>query len=202
MRRSVLVAGVGAVGAMAALAGCGAGKDAATAQDLPSVPGVNVSEDGISVHNAVVAFSSEGYAAGEDAPVLLTFVNQIGEQVTLADVTSPVAADSTVVAATEIDTPDAPAKPEALPEQEATPPPPTPPADNGSTPDGVEVSLPASSLVDATLALRGLSQDVDALTSVPLELTFDNGVVIPLTVTMTPPDEPQPRGEHLDVGHH
>lgn len=81
---------VAAVGLLAlVLAGCGAGRDAQTSLDLPSVPGVNVAADdgSVLVRNGAVVFSEDGYAAGEQAPVELWLVNTTDETVRLVEVT-------------------------------------------------------------------------------------------------------------------
>lgn len=73
------------------LAGCGAGQDALTAANQPSVPGVNASteDNSILVRNAYVIFQEEGYPAGGQASVRLWLANQTGQPIRLVEAASP-----------------------------------------------------------------------------------------------------------------
>lgn len=75
------------------LAGCGAGQDAATSLDRPSVPGVNASLDGIAVRNANVPAGGEGegYGIGETAPVVFSLINETDAVIRLVSATSTLA---------------------------------------------------------------------------------------------------------------
>jgi hypothetical protein len=96
MRRSTrgaaLVAAVGLLAALA-LAGCGAGRDAPTSLNLPTVPGVNVGteDQSLLVRNASIVFSEGGYATGGRAPVQLWLVNNTDEPIRLVEVSSDLA---------------------------------------------------------------------------------------------------------------
>lgn len=74
-----------------ALAGCGTGQDAATARDLPSVPGVNANVDGVAVRNAQVPAGDE-YAAGATVPIEFSLVNETDSVVRLQSASSELAA--------------------------------------------------------------------------------------------------------------
>ena len=77
-RRAAQVAGFAAVAALA-LGGCSAGQVAETAAKKPSVPGVNVetADRSLAIRNLHVAYNGpKGYAAGENAPLEVSLVNQ------------------------------------------------------------------------------------------------------------------------------
>lgn len=148
----------------AALAGCGAGQDAPTAQDLPSVPGVNVTLDGIAVRNATVPAGDE-YPAGGTVPIEFSLVNETDGEIRLQSATSEL-------------------------------------ADSVESTGSGTVAVPAFGIVPVTLEATGLAEDLNATSSLPLELTFRNGVVVSLDVPMAPPVLPAPRSEPLEVGHH
>jgi hypothetical protein len=84
-----VVAACGLLGVV--LAGCGAGQDASTAQDLPSVPGVSASLDGIAVRNATVP-AGGGYEVGGAAPIEFTLVNETDGVIRLVSAASELAA--------------------------------------------------------------------------------------------------------------
>jgi copper(I)-binding protein len=160
-------------GALAALvlAGCGAGQDAATARTRPSIPGVDANAGDIQVRNAVVEFSSEGYAPGDDALVTLSIANDGEVPVTLTRASSDGAASVTVAGATQVG---------AV----------SPTSGAGLTP---QVQVAPGQLFAVTLQLTDLRLAVNGATAIPVTLTFDGGVDVPLAVPMDTPAEPQPR---------
>lgn len=185
--RRVLVAAAGGLLCLA-LAGCGAAQNAQTAQNRSAVAGVNSTEAGIAVRNATVPFSPEGYPAGGDAPIQMAMLNESNELVRLVEVTSP-AAQSVTLAAVEPVRPVEPVDPE-VPGAEEEP----------TGPD--ELALAPGEFVTAIFQASELVVGLDGASTVPIELTFSNQTELSLVVPIAPPDEPLPREEPLDVGHH
>lgn len=189
MRRVAVAATSGLLGL--ALIGCGATQNAATAHDRPSVPGVNVSDAGVSARNAIIEFSPEGYAVGENAPIQVALINDTNEPVRLVEVSSPAAQSVTVADATIVTLPQPdPADPDVADPQ------PTDPAEAAQ-----EIALGPQGFITATFELTGLTEELGLAAVTPLQLTFDNGAELSLMVPVAPPLAPQERGEHLDVGH-
>ncbi|MGH8792935.1 MAG: hypothetical protein ACRDXX_09845 [Stackebrandtia sp.] len=124
-----------AVAATFALSGCGAGQQAQTDSMVPSVPGVNdqiVNDDKhiyIALRDVVVVFDAAGYAAGEDAPLVVRIFNTGRESDRLIGVESPIAESAALV------DPDAPVEDTA--EGEA--------ADEGEEADSAEAEDDAES---------------------------------------------------------
>lgn len=160
-KRAAAAIAAGLLGA--ALAGCGAGQDAPTSLELPSVPGVAASaEDGsVLVRNAHVVFDPDGYPAGQEAPVRLWLANETYEPVRLLAASSAEAASVDVGGGIEV--------------------PPT---------SVVEATLRVSGL---QRQLGGTAGDPATTAALPLTLSFDNDVELVLAVTMAPPMDAQPR---------
>jgi copper(I)-binding protein len=93
--RSVL-AGLVVVGGLA-LAGCGAGQVAQTAQQSPTVDGQNVQVGSLAIRNAALEYPVSGvYERGSDARLRMVVVNTGVATDTLTSVSSPVATDVTI----------------------------------------------------------------------------------------------------------
>jgi copper(I)-binding protein len=155
-----------------ALAGCGAGLDASSAQTLGSVPGVDADVAGIAVRNAVVLFEAEGYPAGADAPLELSIVNRNEQPVRLVEATAEAVRSVTVASVVRIGGTATP-EPTRLTEP--------------------ELVVGPGELVSATLQLTGLGQPLNGTSAVPVTLTFDNGGVVSLNVPLATPLEAEPR---------
>lgn len=171
-----------------ALAGCGAGQDAATSSARTSIPGVNADDQGVAIRNARVPFAPQGYPAGADAPVELSVINNGPEPVQLVDQSSPVAGTVTVVSAVPVGGSTGPGG-EEPPSGEQPPGGEGPP--NGGA--GPQLLLAPGEAVTATLQVAGLREPLTGIGSLPLVLTFDNGAGFTLAVPSAPPSEPQPR---------
>ncbi|QSB15060.1 hypothetical protein JQS43_01370 [Natronosporangium hydrolyticum] len=174
-----------------ALVGCGATQNAATAQDRPSVPGVNVSDEGVSARNVIIEFAPEGYAVGENAPVRMALINETMEPVQLTSVSSPAAQEVTVRDAVTV----------TLPRPDPEDPAIADPAPTDPAAASQEVALGPEGFIDVTFELTGLTEELGLAAVVPLTLTFDNGAELSLMAPVAPPLQPEERGEHLDVGH-
>lgn len=155
-----------------ALAGCGAGQDAASTRTLESVPGVNADAAGIAVRNAVVPFAAEGYPTGADAPLELSVVNQNDQPVRLVEASAEAVREVTVTSVVRVGGTATPA-----PAEPAEP----------------ELVVGPGEVVNATLQLTGLGTALDGTSAVPVTLTFDNGGELPLIVPVATPLEAQPR---------
>jgi hypothetical protein len=84
-RRFVLVAGLAAAAAVA-FAGCSAGQVAETSLKKPSNQGVNEenSNKTVAIRNLSVTYNgTEGYAAGDSAPLEVTLYNQTSQPITV-----------------------------------------------------------------------------------------------------------------------
>ncbi|MPZ27157.1 MAG: hypothetical protein GEV12_12290 [Micromonosporaceae bacterium] len=176
MTRRVLVAATIGLLLGLALAGCGAGSDAATSATRGSIPGVDADDLGVAIRNARVPFAPEGYAAGADARVELSVINNGIEPVQLVDLDSPAAGSVSVVSA-------APVAGTAPPAGDGPP--------NGGA--GPQLLLAPGEAVTAVLQVAGLREPLDGTGSLPVVLTFDNGAGFTLNVPSAPPAEPLPR---------
>jgi copper(I)-binding protein len=170
---------IGVLGAVA-LAGCGSGQGAATSLTRPSIPGVSADAAGIQVRNAVVPFDPEGYQQGGDAPVEFAIANAGEEPVRLVGLSSEGAASATVTSATPIGAP-APA-PAASPEPTSAP----------AGEAGAPLEVAPGEFIAVTLQLTGLRQPLNGTASIPVTLSFDNGVELPLAIPMATPLDPLP----------
>ena len=170
-----------------AVAGCGAGQRAQTAEMLPRAPGVNAaSPDGtILVRNASIEFPGpEGYAAGETATVQLSVFNDGTAPVRLVSLES-LAASGVRIEGGELG---------PAPTGQATADPTPTSGPSGS--EAPDLEIPAGGYVHTAVHLTGLRQAVDGTGSVPLTLGFSGaggGQRLDLTVPMAPPDTAQPR---------
>jgi hypothetical protein len=84
-RRLVLVAGLAAATAVA-FAGCSAGQVAETSLKRPSNQGVNEenSNNTVAIRNLAVVYNgTDGYAAGDSAPLEVTLCNQTSQPITV-----------------------------------------------------------------------------------------------------------------------
>lgn len=180
MSRSGLTAAT--IGLLAlVLTGCGAGQTANTAADRPTVPGINVTEAGIAVRNAVVESTTNGYPAGGNAPIRLVVVNERYEPVRLVRISSTDAQSVSLTRAELIGT--------------ASPGTPAP------APGQSNLQLAPGGLYELTLQATGLREQVTGAGSIALELAFDNNTVFTMDVPVAPPLTPPARGEPIDTHH-
>jgi copper(I)-binding protein len=171
------------------LAGCGASQTAATANQLPSVPGLNLTEGDVAVRNLLVPYSLDGYPTGSDVPVVMSIFNEsTSQQVRLVEVSSPLSSSVSIVDVTEVRYPVLPgqADPNApVPEQQP------------------EVTFAAGEFAHVTVQVSQVNAPVRADGGVPVELRFDNGVEFVVVAPIAPPLEPLDRAEPANnVGHH
>ncbi|WP_103343610.1 hypothetical protein [Amycolatopsis sp. CA-126428] len=96
--RRVLGAGVLALGAALALAGCGAGQITQTASQQPAVNGTHAQVKTIELRNAAVQYpkSGPGYPAGATPALTLTIVNSGQQDDSLVSVTTEDGAQATI----------------------------------------------------------------------------------------------------------
>ncbi|MCW2540301.1 MAG: hypothetical protein JWN95_2026 [Frankiales bacterium] len=86
-----------AVVAAVALSGCAAGQDAQTANQQPAIDGVNADSGLVGIRDAAIAApSATNYAAGSDAELQLTLINNGLNQDSLVAVTSTAAAAAVI----------------------------------------------------------------------------------------------------------
>jgi hypothetical protein len=192
-RRLVLVAGLAAATAVA-FAGCSAGQVAETSLKKPSNQGVNEenSNNTVAIRNLSVAYNgTEGYAAGDSAPLEVSLYNQTNQPITvLVSSRQPDAALGTeVVSGTDVvlvgAQPSTPSS--AAPEPSAESPSPSP------SESGAAAGTPARIVLDPlgyasflpgdaeSLQVQGLSAQLRPGMSVNLIFEFSNGAA-PLTL--------------------
>ncbi|WP_410637127.1 hypothetical protein [Amycolatopsis sp. lyj-346] len=96
--RRVLGAGVLALGAALALAGCGAGQITQTDSQQPAVNGTHAQVKTIDLRNAAVQYptSGPGYAAGATPALTLTIVNRGAQDDSLVSVTTEDGGQATI----------------------------------------------------------------------------------------------------------
>jgi hypothetical protein len=135
----------GAAAATFALAGCGTGQVAETANKVPSVLGTNaelrVEGGSYKVRNLHIPFSEEGYEAGATAPLELALFNDTNEPVTVR-ITSEAAQSVTLGDASASASPSAApsatpsGEPSATPSEEPSEAPGDDPSASPSAPEG------------------------------------------------------------------
>jgi copper(I)-binding protein len=173
---------VGAMIGALALAGCGAGQIAQTADQTAAVSGSSVTVGDIAVRNAEIEFpigAQQGgtvYQAGGTAPVSMTVANVSDVADRLVSASSPVAGAVTILGDT------------ALPGQHIL---------AVGTPKGTPV-LPNANEVQ--LALTGLNQGIAPGLTYPLVLTFERAgtvtVELPVGYAETPRKVEAAEGGH------
>lgn len=151
--RVALVAG--AVAGALALAGCGAGQIAQTAEQQSAVSGASATAQHIEIRNAEIEYpvgGSQGptaYAAGSSAPVTMTIANDDDLPDRLVSASSPAASSVQITGDTTV-------PPHGALIASTTP---------GGTPSSIGVPI--------AVTLQGLSQDVSPGLSYPLVLVFE-----------------------------
>ena len=91
---AALLAGAVALG----LVGCSAGQLTQTADQVPAVPGANVTVGVIALRNLQIAYNGpDGYAAGGNAPLIVRIFNDGTKPVRLTGVTAPGTARTVVL---------------------------------------------------------------------------------------------------------
>ncbi|MDT5024752.1 MAG: hypothetical protein QOE61_1178, partial [Micromonosporaceae bacterium] len=207
---SALFAGLAVLTAVSA---CSAGLIAQTSNEVPSVPGANLTigdpatGNTIQLLDMVVAYNGpQGYPAGGSAPLVIRVVNNGPTTVKLVKVTAGNAASSVVlvggavatsaVAPTSSPTASPSGTPSAVPSGSATPTPtatPTVAGPGGQESISIDI-LPTSYVLlvpgqGAYLQLSGLSAALIPGQSVPLTFTFADGrsgeMAVPIGVPQT-----------------
>jgi len=163
---AVVVAGV-------ALAGCGAGQQAQTAQQVAAVAGASATAGDIAVRNAEIAYpdglSPEAaiYRSGGTAPVLLTIVNEGAQTDRLLSATSPAGGTVTLTGEQTL----APAL--AL----------------VSGPQDDVAALPGAKQL--TIEISGLREDILSGRTYPLVLNFQNAGRLEVGLPVASPTAPR-----------
>jgi len=225
--RSVL-AGLVVVGGLA-LAGCGAGQVAQTAQDKPTVDGQMAQIGPIAIRDAALEYPPGGvYERGTDARLRMTIVNSGVSSDSLVSVSSPAATAVTIseggsAAATGTATPEpgATASGTASPTgtASATPtaggsPSPTasgaPTASPQTTPtasapaENAQIQLPSNSYVSfreegPRVTLTGLTKQLRPGQNLIVTLTFQNAGSVTMTIAVGTPDAELPPAPTVSV---
>lgn len=186
-------------------AGCGAGRETQTDQQVAAVPGGNVkisaAPDGsVSVRNALIVYPGpNGYERGADAPIEVRVFNDTKAAIRLIDVRSPAGDVVLVREGAASPTPSATAQP-ASPDPSMSPPP-------AATGGRVDVEIPASGMVVLApgagqyLQLAGLTEPIKQAGSVALTFVFGNNIQLPeVRVPIAPPFSPEPRAPSVIEG--
>jgi periplasmic copper chaperone A len=187
-RPTILVAGA-LVGALA-LAGCGAGQVANTAEQVANAPGANTATGPISVRDAVIVFGDtvEGavYSRGESAPLSMTIVNETGEADRLVSASSPFAQSVEISGTTEIPAGRAVVVQGDTNEQGALAPGGVPTVAPNTTPQPEQ---------GATVVLTGLLDDIRAGVSYPVTFVFERAGEVTVDVPVGNSEEPREEAE-------
>jgi periplasmic copper chaperone A len=171
-----------------ALAGCGAGQLSQTAQQTTATGGANGQVGDIAVRDAQLRYDrpvpgGEVYAAGQDAPLQLTIVNEGATQDRLVAVTSPFATAVVILGETRI------------------------PGGQVLTAGFAGDPIAAVTLPKATpieIVLTGLRAPVRAGLTYPVVFTFERAGTLTLPLPVENPEILPPRAseEHGEPGEH
>jgi hypothetical protein len=202
---------------LTAVSACSAGLIAQTANDVPAVPGANLtigdpaSGNTIQLADMRIAYNGpQGYPAGGSAPLLIRIFNNGPTTVKLVKVTAGNAAGTVILVGNAVATPPvAPTRtptakpsgtPSGAPSGSATPTPtatPTVANPGGQETFSIDI-LPSSYALlvpgqGAYLQLSGLSAALIPGQSVPLTFTFSDGRSGEMAVPVGVPEKAQPR---------
>lgn len=224
--RSVL-AGLVVVGGLA-LAGCGAGQFAQTAQDKPTVDGQMAQIGPIAIRDAALEYPPGGvYERGTDARLRMTIVNSGVSPDSLVSASSPAATAVTISeggsAATGSATPEPAATGSGTASASATPtgtasvtptaggsPSPTASGSPSASPtasgtaENAQIQLPSNSYVSfreegPRVMLTGLTKQLRPGQNVIVTLTFQNAGSVTMTIAVGTPDAELPPAPTVSV---
>jgi copper(I)-binding protein len=200
---------------LTAVPACSAGLIAQTSNEVPAVPGANLTigdpatGNTIELLNMVVAYNGpQGYPAGGSAPLFIRLFNNGPTTVKLVKVTAGNAARTVILVGSAVATPPvaptptarATGTPSGAPSGSATPTPtaaPTVESPGGQETFSIDI-LPSSYALlvpgqGAYLQLSGLSAALIPGQSVPLTFTFSDGRSGEMAVPVGVPEKAQPR---------
>jgi copper(I)-binding protein len=194
---------VGALIGAVALAGCGAGQVAQTAEQVAAVGGASANVGPIAVRNAEIEFDNPTHGAavyqpGGSAPLEMVIVNTGAEADRLIAATSPIATTVQVTGTREIPggralviegAPPAPAPTGVPGAPGATPAAPTTPATPTTAPE-------AGAERQASIVLTGLHEEIQAGRTYPLVLTFERAGDLRFEVPVANPATPREDEAH------
>lgn len=180
---------IGVVVGALALAGCGAGQVAQTAQQVTAVGGANAGAGSVAVRNVEIEFGEqvEGasvYPAGGDAPLQMSIVNSGTAADRLVSASSPAAASVEVTGDVEI-----PAGRLLTVEGEPAAAPAVPIVSGTARPTATPTTAEAAA--GAQIVLTGLREDLRAGLTYPVTLTFERAGAVTLDVPVANPAEPR-----------
>jgi len=87
-----------ALAALFLLAGCGAGKEAETAREVPAIPGIDADAGPVALRDLLIPYRAGGYPAGSDVPLVVRLFSEATQPVALGEVTPGTAGVMTVQA--------------------------------------------------------------------------------------------------------
>ena len=205
--RSVL-AGLVVIGGLA-LAGCGAGQIAQTAQQKPTVDGQMAQVGLLAIRDAALEYPTGGvYERGSEARLRMVVVNSGIAPDALVSVSSPVATDVTIseggsAEATGSATPSAtdtasetasPSEASGSPSGTATgSPSESASATSSPTPDNAQIAIPPNNYVSfrddgPRVLLTGLTQQLRPGQNLTVTLRFQNAGSVTMTIAVGTPD--------------
>jgi hypothetical protein len=168
------------------LAGCGAGKNAQTAEEVPAIPGVDVDAGQVALRDLLIPYRADGYPAGSDVPLVVRVFSNAAESVALNSVT-PGTGGPLSVRATRIGlvraTSQAPSATRSPTKTGAASPTPL----LVLQPNGYQLLVPPS---NPHLVAEKISARLFYGEEVPVRFTFSTGDVIEADVPMAPPSYP------------
>ena len=186
------------VAAVALLAGCATGRDAQTADQTPAIDGVSVTSGVLGIRGAAIQAPDVGssYAVGENAPLIVTLVNNGTAGDTLTGVTATSVSPSVF---TGLDGPPPPTIVSASPAASASS---SAAAGSGSTTPSQPIPVPGNSAVAVgfkntgpSIVLTNLTAKLWTAQSVAnVVFTFASGATVtatlPVQLTTGPRDAP------------
>jgi copper(I)-binding protein len=209
---SVLIAGV------AVLSACSAGKITQTSTQVAAVPGASVDLGPLALRDLTVAYNGiDGYAKGEDVPLVVRIFNNGTAPVKLTQATTdkaeqivPVGGPSQPPTTTAPPPASASASPSASASGSASPRPtgsaspsrsasPSPSAAAPAGPATLSIVIPPGGYVllvpgqGQYLAMRGLKEPLTPGYTTNVTFTFDNGASTTVAIPFGLPAEPGPR---------
>ncbi len=206
-----------ALTAVLGAAGCSAGQITQTDSQLPAVSGATGQAGPIAVRDAKLAFPHEGfYAAGDDAPLILSIINTAAADDELLEVSSPYAGEIKVegdnavpgTAALHVGTPGEEAKSahgetsahptseSAHPTSDAAHPATTSAAPTSAAPTSAATTSAAKTVGKLQIVLAGLKEKLHPGRLIPVTFVFAKAGTITIELPIGQPIGP--RGESGD----
>jgi hypothetical protein len=157
---------------------CGAGQNAQTSQDVPTIPGVDASAGPIDLRDLLIPFRQGGYPAGSDVPLVVRMYSNAEQSIELSQVV-PAGGGSMTVLPRRI----------SLRQPGTTGAGDAPPTSLVVPAEGALLLVPGSG---PYLVADGITAALPYTASVPVRFSFSTGDSVQVDVPMAPPAQPVP----------